>query len=63
MSGQEKCDLLIQVTACLIEVTTWAGLTVHVDQLTNMRSSSYRMGNHCFTCFQIYLKFCTFLYY
>ena len=27
MSGQEKCDLLIQVKG-LIEVTTWAGLTV-----------------------------------
>jgi hypothetical protein len=26
MSGQEKCDLLIQVKG-LIEVTTWAGLT------------------------------------
>jgi hypothetical protein len=30
MKGQENGDFLIQVTDCLIEVTTWAGLTVHV---------------------------------
>jgi hypothetical protein len=30
MTGQEKCDLLIQVTA-LIEVTAWAGLPVHMS--------------------------------
>jgi hypothetical protein len=28
MTGQEICDLLIQVTACWIEVTPWVGLTV-----------------------------------
>jgi hypothetical protein len=28
MTGPEKCKLLIQVTALLIKVIAWAGLTV-----------------------------------
>jgi len=39
MTGQEKCDFLIQVTA---EVTAWAGLTVFkniLSQITKERRS------------------------
>jgi hypothetical protein len=35
MAGPEKDDLLIQVTA-LIEVTTWAGLSVFLYELNVM---------------------------
>jgi hypothetical protein len=35
VTGQEKNDLLIHCTCdCLIEVTTWASLTVHVMYTT-----------------------------
>ena len=42
MTGQEKGDLLIQVTTgdCLIEVTAWEGLTGLVRRLTMALSLS-----------------------
>ena len=34
MTGQETCDLLIQVTAYkLVEVTAWAGLIIYIHVL------------------------------